>query len=276
VTNTMREPIPPGGYTWNVPGIVGVLGGMGPLATVDFLRKVIAHTPSGKDQDHVSLIVASIPQIPDRTAAFLGRGECPLEALTSCAHRLVDAGAQLIVMPCNTAHLWYRAVQATLATPFLNIVDVTLGEIVNRVGCNAAVGLLATEATVQSQLYSRRSTSTATGPGLRWVLPTKDEQRQWVNAAIAAVKSGDTAIASEYGKAAANALLDRGADCLVMACTEIPLILTQADVTRALIDPTDVLARETFRWWKSHRVMIVDADRLPPANQPVLQSLPSQ
>src|SRR5690606_23936695 len=87
-------------------GLIGVLGGMGPLATVDFMQKLVAATPASRDQEHVPALISAIPQIPDRTRAFQGHGASPLPAMLACARRLEAAGAGVIVMPCNTAHIW--------------------------------------------------------------------------------------------------------------------------------------------------------------------------
>ena len=114
----------------SVQGLVGVLGGMGPLATIDFMHKVLGATPASSDQDHVPLIVSSIPQVPDRTAAFRGDGASPLAAMVASGQRLADAGAGLVVIPCNTAHLWYAEIQSALDLPMLHLVDAALEDAV--------------------------------------------------------------------------------------------------------------------------------------------------
>jgi len=229
-------------------GIVGILGGMGPLATVDFMRKVVAHTPSRTDQDHVPVVIASIPQIPDRTAAFKGTGPSPLEALVCSGRRLIEAGAELIVMPCNTAHLWYSDIQRALGTPMLHIVDAALADVWKAKGRHTRVGLLATEATVASGLYEQRAAVTAERHQLEWILPTDFEMQAWIAPAILGVKAGDTAEASNYLVQASNALVERGASLIVMGCTEIPLALQQREVGVPLVDATDALARRLVKW----------------------------
>ncbi|MCR5863686.1 aspartate/glutamate racemase family protein [Aquincola sp. J276] len=118
-------------------GVVGVLGGMGPLATIDFMRKMIEATPATTDQEHVPVVVSSIPQVADRTAAFRGEGDSPLAAMVASGRRLVDAGAGLVVMPCNTAHLWWEALAPALGLPMLHLVDAALAECVQRIGRGA-------------------------------------------------------------------------------------------------------------------------------------------
>ncbi|MGM9482174.1 aspartate/glutamate racemase family protein [Roseateles sp. NT4] len=222
--------------------VVGVLGGMGPLATIDFMRKVLDATPAARDQDHVPMIVSCLPQIPDRTAAFRGMGDSPLDAIVDCGRRLESAGADLIVMPCNTAHLWFDAVQARLQRPMLHLVDAALREAQRLAGPQARLGLLATDATIASGLYINRHLPGATAP--TWLLPTAGEMLEQVMPGIDAVKAGRLEAGQALLTEAAQALSRRGADVLVLACTEIPLVLDAAACGRPVADATAALARE--------------------------------
>ena len=224
-------------------GVVGVLGGMGPLATIDFMRKMLAQTPAQVDQQHVPVVVSSVPQIPDRLAAFRGIGPSPLQALIGSGRRLVEAGVSLIVMPCNTAHLWFDELQGALPVPMIHIVDAAITQVRRQCGARARIGLLATEATVESGIYAARSPE-----GIEWLLPTAQELRQWVTPAIAAVKAGELDRAKAPLAHVAAALARRGADAVVMGCTEIPIALSVSDVAVTLVDATDALAREAVRW----------------------------
>ena len=109
-----------------LPLTVGVLGGMGPDATVDFMSKVIAATPAGSDQEHVHMLVDHNPHVPDRTRAILGEGGEPGPVLAAMAKQLEQAGASMIVMPCNTAHAFQADIEAALAVPFVSIIDETV------------------------------------------------------------------------------------------------------------------------------------------------------
>lgn len=220
---------------------VGVLGGMGPLATVDFMHKLLAATPARCDQEHLPLLISSIPQVPDRTAAYRGEGASPLPALVASGRRLVDGGAALVVMPCNTAHLWFEALQAALGVPMLHLVDAALAEAAAAVG-GAPLGLLATEATLASGLYTTRA------PQIDWRLPTAAEIDRWVTPGIAAIKAGDMAAGGAHLGAAARALARRGARALVLGCTEVPLVLDAASAPLPVIDATAALARRTVAW----------------------------
>ncbi|WPB59339.1 aspartate/glutamate racemase family protein [Xylophilus sp. GOD-11R] len=235
-------------------GVVGVLGGMGPLATVDFLRKVIVATPAQVDQDHVPVLASSIPQVPDRTAAFRGVGESPLPALVASGQRLVRAGAGLIVIPCNTAHLWFEPLADTLRLPMLHLVDAALAEARALAGTRARIGLLGTEATLASGLYTGRGR-----PGLRWLLPTDTEMARLVTPGIWAVKAGDTAAATALLRQAAQALADRGAETIVLGCTEIPLVLDMALSPVPVIDATAALARRSVAWSLEQVALVASA-----------------
>lgn len=222
--------------------VVGVLGGMGPLATIDFMRKVLDATPAGRDQDHVPMIVSCLPQIPDRTAAFRGEGASPLEAIVDCGRRLESAGADLIVMPCNTAHLWFDAVQARLQRPMLHLVDAALREAHTLAGLQARLGLLATDATIASGLYINRHLPQAPAPA--WLLPTASEMLEQVMPGIDAVKAGRLETGLALLSEAARALGRRGADVIVLGCTEIPVVLDAAACGLPVVDATAALARE--------------------------------
>jgi aspartate racemase len=221
--------------------VVGVLGGMGPLATIDFMRKVLDATPAARDQDHVPMIVSCVPQIPDRTAAFRGEGGSPLAAIVACGRRLASAGAELIVMPCNTAHLWFDEVQEQLQRPMLHLVDAALHEALALAGAQARVGLLATDATIASGLYINRRL--ADEPPVQWLLPTAGEMLTLVMPGIEAVKAGQLQDGQALLADAARALRQRGAAALVLGCTEIPLVLDAAACGLPVVDATAALAR---------------------------------
>src|SRR4051812_27943024 len=123
--------------------IVGVLGGMGPAATVDFLRRVVAATPATRDQDHLRLLVDSNPAVPDRTAALLGAGPDPTPVLVAMARGLEAQGADLLVMPCNTASAFADGVQRAVTVPLLRWPDVVAEELLAR-RPGAVVGILGT------------------------------------------------------------------------------------------------------------------------------------
>jgi aspartate racemase len=240
-----------------VVGVVGVLGGMGPLATVDFLRKLVDATPAATDQEHVPVVVSSIPQVPDRTAAFRGEGGSPLAAMVASGRRLVAAGAGLVVVPCNTAHLWFDGVQQALDLPMLHLVDAAMAEVQVQLdaggsgGTGGTVGLLATDATLASGLYLNRPPPD--GRRVAWRLPTAGEMLELVMPGIAAVKAGDLPQGAQRLARAACALRARGADVVVMGCTEIPLVLDAEAAGLPVVDATAALARQAVAWSLAQR-----------------------
>jgi aspartate racemase len=234
-------------------GLIGVIGGMGPMATIDFMRKVMAATPAQTDQEHVPMLVSCIPQVPDRTAAFRGEGVSPLDCLIDHGRRLVDAGAGLLVMPCNTAHLWYDAVQAALGVEMIHLVDAALDDAQALVAADARVGLLGTDATLASGLYVNRSRAAGRTQALQWLQPTAREMIDWVLPGIAAVKAADLSAGQALLGRAACALESRGAAALVLGCTEIPLALGAGATSLPLIDPTASLARHVVQWSMARR-----------------------
>lgn len=228
------------------PAIVGVLGGMGPLATVDFLRKLVDATPATADQEHVPVLVSSIPQVPDRTAAFRGEGASPVASMVRSGQRLVAAGADVVVMPCNTAHLWFDDVHQALGLPMLHLVDAAIDEALASLTRDARVGLLATDATIASGLYVNRRPDD--GRALNWLQPTAAEMLEFVMPGISAVKAGRLDAGRDLLAVAARALRNRGAAALVLGCTEIPLVLDASAAGIPVIDATAALARKAVAW----------------------------
>ena len=228
-------------------GVVGVLGGMGPLATIDFLRKLVAATPAHTDQEHVPVVVSAIPQVPDRTRAFRGEGPSPLTAMISSAQRLKAAGAGLAVIACNTAHLWFDDIEDALGLPMIHLVDAAIQDAIGLAGPGGRIGLLGTDATLASGLYVNRAAATGLMP-VHWLLPTARETIDRVARGIDAVKSGDLATGRELLVSAALRLKERGADVVILGCTEIPVVLNDANAPVPVIDATAALARRAVAW----------------------------
>jgi aspartate racemase len=223
--------------------IAGVLGGMGPEATVDFMAKVIALTPAEKDQDHIHMLVDHNPKVPNRQAAILAAGEDPAPALISMAQRLETAGAEFLVIPCNTAYVFAGSVAAAVNIPLLSIIDVTVDAIAARDSSISAVGVLATDGCLQAGVYQEA----LQGKSMRAVLPDDDETASFMTL-IGKIKAGNKsdAVAARM-RELCNALVDRGAQLVIAGCTEIPLVLDDTMLSVPLISSTDVLAQETVR-----------------------------
>ena len=227
-------------------GALGILGGMGPLATVDFLQKLIEETPAERDQDHIPVIAWSVPQIPDRPAAITGTGESPLPHMLAGMYTLKRAGATMVAIACNTAHYWYEELlQAGL--PILHIADAACAAVADKP--YRRIGLLATNGTIAAGFYQARMAAR----GVVCVLPDEATQRELVLPAIEHVKRAEIAQANALATRAAVHLLDSGAEAIIMGCTEIPLAIehSASNVTPLCIDATRALARACVTWWQN-------------------------
>jgi aspartate racemase len=220
---------------------VGVLGGMGPLATVDYLQKIIEETPASVDQEHVSCVVVTTPQAPDRTECILRGGESPLAAMRVGILALERAGAGCITIACNTAHHWASELASASELPLLHIADAVCVELKRAAAYGDAVGILSTKGTLDSGFYQQRLQA----EGYRVVLSTD----------ISLTKQGDVTGGGRLLGYAADALRERGCDRLLLACTEIPLALERVKHESGAysIDATRALARSAVTWWQSEK-----------------------
>jgi aspartate racemase len=226
--------------------MIGVLGGMGPAATVDFMAKVIRLTPVTREQEHLPLIVLSDPRVPDRVGPIMsGEGEPPLPAMVRGVRALEAAGAECIVMPCHTAHAWYDELQASTPLPVLSMVEAVLAEVGRRAVPGLPIGLLATAATLQADLYQSRLEAR----GFTCLIPTQAAMRDRVLPAIALVKRDRAAEAAPLLAAAIADQVAQGAGLAVLACTELPVALAALDSPQArCLDATEALARAAIAW----------------------------
>ncbi len=231
--------------------VVGILGGMGPKATVIFMDKIIQKTPAQKDQDHLRMLVDNNPLVPDRTEAILFGGESPVSELQSMAKSLEQMGADFIVMPCNTAHYFSQEIISVINIPFINMIDITV-KYIKEMKSNAKnmtnrVGLLATTGTIKSQIYHNALSSF----GLELLTPSPYQEQ--VMEGIYAVKRGDLSMSAvQQLEDPIHYLEDQEADILIMGCTEIPILINKNTKYKNrfnanLLDPTDILAEATIK-----------------------------
>lgn len=235
------------------PDTVGILGGMGPLATADFMARVIALTPAQGDGDHIPLLISSVPQIPDRVAPILtGAGTSPLPALLRERDFLIAGGAKCLVMPCNTAHYWYDSLAKDAGVPFLHIVTCAAGMLAARgLSAGDGVGLIATKATMAAGMFQDR----LAGQGYRCIEPEVDIMESRVLPGIKLVKQNRAAEAGALFREAVDGLIAAGAHRVLLACTEVPIALPADDpwVAARCIDATEALARATVDWALAQR-----------------------
>lgn len=217
----------------------GVIGGMGPDATVDFMARVLQVTPASGDHDHIRMLVDQNPKIPNRQRAILGDGESPAPTLAAMAARLEASGCDFLVMPCNTAHVFLDAILQATSIPFVSIIDVTLKQ---ALGSGAErIGLLASAACVEAGVYQ----DAIEAAGKTALMQTASELAD-LSLLIAAIKTGDHGHDVRAGmRELAEGLVRRGADALILGCTEIPIVLSDDDIDVPLYSSSDILAQTT-------------------------------
>lgn len=225
--------------------MIGVLGGMGPLATADFMVRLARLAKAERDQDHCRTLVYSNPRIPDRSAALLGQGASPLAGMIDGLGVLERSGADVIAIPCNTAHFWLRELASATAVPILSIIDAVGAELRRRGVHHGRVGLLATLGLTQSDVYQR-----GLEPSGYDVVTPVDEDREAVEGALRAVKAGHVEAAREPLVRAIRDLSRRDVQAVILGCTELPIALPEetAPCGTPLIDSTRCLAELCLAW----------------------------
>ncbi|MBT5154318.1 MAG: amino acid racemase [Gammaproteobacteria bacterium] len=215
---------------------IGVLGGMGPTATIDLLQRIIRLTPALDDVDHIRTLVDNNPQVPSRINYLIKRqGENPAPVLVSMAESLESMGADLLVMPCNTAHLYAPEIESAVSIRFLNMVELTVERVATQVQASK-VGLLASTAIHQTKLYE----SIFADRGVATMVPDDALQFQLMKL-IMAIKAGDLSESNLLQTIVEN-MLGEQAECVVIACTELSALVDSLDVPVPVIDASQCLA----------------------------------
>ena len=215
---------------------VGIIGGMGPEATADLMVKVIRATPAKVDQDHIRMLVDSNPKVPCRVKAILGDGDNPGPVMAQMAEGLEKMGADFLVIPCNTAHYYIDYVTDAVKIDVLNIIEETV-KALKKDGVKK-VALLATSALISTNLYIKELTAA----GIEVIVPQEDYQ-QIVMETIFAVKSGDFPKAESYVDEIISHVVGRGAEAMILGCTELPLLISEEKYPFKFYDPTNILAK---------------------------------
>ncbi len=223
--------------------VIGILGGMGPQATLDLYQKVLQFTPATRDQDHLQVLIWSDPHIPDRTAAILYGGEDPSYALCAGIARLVKGGAECIGIPCNTAHYYLDAIRREAAgVPVLDMIELTARSARTQLDADAVVAITATRATLATGLYNKALTV----HGLKAMVPSLAEQ-EIIDDLIFGPRGVKAGFVDENNcrrfQAVCSRLFSSGAEAVLAACTELPLLAHPASSVLPIIDPTSVLAQ---------------------------------
>lgn len=229
---------------------LGVLGGMGPMASAAFMTRLVALTPAGSEQQHIPAILWSDPRVPDRPSGYLGTGTDPLPWMQHGLRQLERAGAQAIAIPCNTAHLWHEKLAARTQLKVLHIVQAVIQDLRRNGIEKGRIGLLGTVVTLKLRLYQ----DALDAQGYECVTLAEDELHRYCAEAIRLVKFNQLAGAIAPAAESVRLLQARGVDAVVLGCTELPLALPQAmrgEFGTVISDSIDALALASIEWFES-------------------------
>ena len=203
---------------------LGILGGMGPAASAEFITRLIQQTPATRDQDHIPFVLWNEPRIPDRSTSMRNGDDNPLPYLIDGIQALKYTGCDLIVIPCNTAHFWHNEL-VKLNVPIIHIVDSVADALRDVNVVNTKIGIMGTQATVEFGLYQYMLTK------LGWdcIVPSKEEMDTSVQPSIDLIKGGKVEQARLMLMTVVKSLIERGAKAVVLGCTEIPLAVKEVE-----------------------------------------------
>ena len=221
---------------------IGILGGMGPLATADLFTKIVSMTKAGCDNDHIRIFIDNNAQIPDRTTAILKGGADPLPEMESALRNLEKCGASCIIMPCNTAHYFLPRLQPLTSTPFISILEETAKACAATYPGKTA-GILGTTGTLNTGIYSKALES----QGVAYVLPNEEQQKTLMDI-IYSIKGGTMLTDPAPFQSIMEEMAAQGADYFILGCTELPVAAQQLALAGNFIDPTTELARYAIRF----------------------------
>ncbi len=220
--------------------IIGVLGGMGPAATVDIFQKLLRANPCNTDQEQLRIIIDCNSKIPDRTQYILHNGPDPMPYLRDSAEKLEKTGANLIVIPCNAAHYFHAHIQNYVNIPVMHIMQATFDYMAGKYPSVQNIGLLAATSTIQVGLYQKIFEEN----GINIITPDKQYQEDVMSVIFDKVKKGNVdEEARKMMRDVGNNLISKGAEGVIAGCTEIPLVLEDGDLDVPVVDATDALAR---------------------------------
>lgn len=223
--------------------IIGILGGMGPEATADLFMRIIRATPVKRDQDHFRVIIDSNSKIADRTPAILGTGPSPLPMLIETGKNLERAGADFLLLPCNTAHYFHAGIQVELGIPIIHMIRLSAEHIKENYPDVKRVGLQASDGTIASKLYHEIYGEY----GIEVIIPGDESQVDVMDAIYRDIKTGDLENGGKLLHRVAVELIDAGSDAVICGCTEVSLVLHDGDMPVPVVDPLQVLAEEAVK-----------------------------
>lgn len=223
---------------------LGIIGGMGPAATIDLYKKIVEQTPAEKDQDHIHVIIDSYPQIEDRTSYILHGGKSPAPKLIESARRLEAAGADALIMPCNTAHYFANDIEKAVYIPLIHIVKCSAEAIKKKYPFVRKIGLIATTGTIKAGVYS----DILKKYGLETITLNEELENNIMDCIYKGVKAGKTEEYSSLFQKCVDETASLGAELLIAGCTEIPLLIPYIKTNLPVIDATYELASAAVKY----------------------------
>jgi aspartate racemase len=218
---------------------IGIIGGMGPAATLDLFNKILKATPAKRDQDHIHIIIDNFPQIPDRTAFLLGKGENPLPYILKSVRTLEKANVNVLCMPCNTAHYFVEDIRNATPLPFISIVESAVNEIKSSFEDSKNIGLLATDGTIIGRVYH----NTFEVERYRIITPIEEKQNE-VMKIVYSIKAGKMEENVQTFEEIIEHMKFLGSELVILGCTELPILLKYFEPSLPVIDATSCLAKE--------------------------------
>ena len=206
---------------------LGILGGMGPAASAEFVNRLITQTSASCDQDHIPFVLWSDPRVPDRSTSLRNKDDLPLSWLLNGIQGLKSAGCNCIVIPCNTAHFWFDEMKkhASWNSKIIHIVDSVIDALQDVNVTNSTIGIIGTQATIELGLYQYKLNKL----GWNCITPNKEEMDTLVQPAINLIKANNNEAAQPLIMTVVNRLIDSGAKAVVLGCTELPLAVKQTE-----------------------------------------------
>jgi aspartate racemase len=235
--------------------IIGVVGGVGPEASNKFCEFLIKYKKAERDQNHLTFIHYCNPKIPDRTEYILGIGEDPSPEIIKTCNDLKKAGADILIIPCNTAHYFLKDVQKSVDLPIIDMTKVLVKKVLEENPPLKRIGILATTGSIKTQIYQKYFELV----GVESILPSEEDQKLLVMDSIYGkngIKAGKKVLPKRNLMKITNKLIEKGAEAIVLGCTEIPLVLKQNEFDVKLFDPMEIVAKEIINNVEKENEMI--------------------
>lgn len=225
---------------------LGIIGGLGPMATVYLLELITSMTDAETDQQHVNSIFFNSPEIPDRTAYILDNSKpSPLPSMVDIAKKLDSLGVSVIATPCNTAHYFYEDIAKSVSVPIVNVLSETAKVLKDEGAKN--VGVMATSGTISTRLFQNEFEKN----GINYTLPDENDQKKIMSLIYDDIKAGRPADMNVFNEVTQN-LFNSGCDVIVLGCTELSLIKRSEDIGNGFLDTLEVIAKRCVEMCDKH------------------------